>query len=267
MKGIINQEDMEEIITQKLSEIEQNENVKIILAVESGSRAWGINSIDSGYNVRFIYLRNLEFYLKLEKVRDSIECQYDKKLHMKGCNLQKALCLLHESEPTIFEWVNSPILYKTSRQWEKINEKINDYFLLRREFFYYFNMSKSNYKLCLKADMVNVKKLLYLLRSILACKWLVLKNSLPPIEFKNLLDIRLLQNNELKSEISYLSEIKPTSLKGARLIKKSNIINEYIENQFAILNDINNTVKELPNKIEKSYDELDKLFYDILINS
>ena len=84
MKGIINQEDMEEIITQKLSEIEQNENVKIILAVESGSRAWGINSIDSGYNVRFIYLRNLEFYLKLEKVRDSIECQYDKKLHMKG---------------------------------------------------------------------------------------------------------------------------------------------------------------------------------------
>ena len=62
--------DMEQIIREKLVEIENKENVRIIMAVESGSRAWGFASPDSDYDVRFVYVRNLEDYLKLEKTRD-----------------------------------------------------------------------------------------------------------------------------------------------------------------------------------------------------
>lgn len=55
------------LINEKLMEIEKKENCKILLAVESGSRAWGFASPDSDYDVRFIYVRPKEHYLKLEK--------------------------------------------------------------------------------------------------------------------------------------------------------------------------------------------------------
>ncbi len=60
-------------IKEELRKIEAAENVKIILAVESGSRAWGFESPDSDYDVRFIYVRNKEDYLRLDPVRDVIE--------------------------------------------------------------------------------------------------------------------------------------------------------------------------------------------------
>ena len=132
---------MKDIIIQKLNEIEERENVKVIFAVESGSRAWGIQSIDSVYKVRFIYLRNLESYLKLKPIKkyikydlakyvvNSEDWQFSKKLYINGVDLQKALCMLQKADPTFFEWANSPIVYKTSEQWEKIKEKTNDYFL------------------------------------------------------------------------------------------------------------------------------------------
>lgn len=68
--------DMKDIILRELKKIEEWENVKIIMAIESGSRAWGFASPDSDYDVRFIYVRKEENYLKLEKTRDVIE-KYD----------------------------------------------------------------------------------------------------------------------------------------------------------------------------------------------
>ena len=64
---------MQNVIEEELKEIEEKENVKIIYCVESGSRAWGFASPDSDYDVRFIYVRNKEDYLKLNKNRDVIE--------------------------------------------------------------------------------------------------------------------------------------------------------------------------------------------------
>ena len=58
---------MKDIILRELKKIEEQENVKIIMAIESGSRAWGFASPDSDYDVRFIYVRKEEDYLKLEK--------------------------------------------------------------------------------------------------------------------------------------------------------------------------------------------------------
>ena len=63
---------MRETILSKLDEIENRENVKILLAVESGSRAWGFASPDSDYDVRFIYVRPKADYLRLEKNKDVI---------------------------------------------------------------------------------------------------------------------------------------------------------------------------------------------------
>ena len=98
---------MEKLICSKLHEIEKENNVKILLAVESGSRAWGFASPDSDYDVRFIYVRPKDDYLRLENVRDVIELPIDDVLDINGWDLQKTLRLLYKSNPTLFEWFSS----------------------------------------------------------------------------------------------------------------------------------------------------------------
>lgn len=95
---------MKQLIIEKLHEIEKEENVKILLAVESGSRAWGFASPDSDYDVRFIYIRSQEDYLRLDSMRDVIERPINELLDINGWDLQKALRLMYKSNPTLFEW-------------------------------------------------------------------------------------------------------------------------------------------------------------------
>ena len=83
----------------KIAEIEAKENVKILYCVESGSRAWGMASPDSDFDVRFIYVRPKDYYLRLDKTRDVIEWQLDDTLDINGLDLQKALILLYKSNP------------------------------------------------------------------------------------------------------------------------------------------------------------------------
>ena len=103
---------MREVIIEKLKQIEQQENITILHAVESGSRAWGFESPDSDFDVRFIYVRPKNYYLKLEQTRDVLEFPINDLLDVNGWDLQKALRLLHRSNPSVFEWFKSPIVYR-----------------------------------------------------------------------------------------------------------------------------------------------------------
>ena len=105
---------MEALIQEKLREIEGREDCRILLAVESGSRAWGFASPDSDYDVRFIYVRPRESYLRLNRLRDVIELPADDVLDINGWDLDKTLRLLYKSNPTVFEWFSSPLVYQTT---------------------------------------------------------------------------------------------------------------------------------------------------------
>ena len=105
---------MRDRILHQLQQLEKTEGITILHAVESGSRAWGFPSPDSDYDVRFIYIRSCEAYLRLEKRRDVLELPIDEELDISGWDLDKALRLLHGSNPTLFEWCQSPIAYKTT---------------------------------------------------------------------------------------------------------------------------------------------------------
>ena len=133
---------MEQTIVRKLREIEKNEHVRILLAVESGSRAWGFPSTDSDYDVRFIYIRQKEDYLRLEKTRDVIELPLDDVLDINGWDLQKTLRLFRKSNPTLFEWFSSPIVYMETPFAETFRTMMGNYFSTKRSLYHYIHMAE-----------------------------------------------------------------------------------------------------------------------------
>lgn len=187
-------QDIEQVIREKLVEIEKKENVRIIMAVESGSWAWGFASPDSDYDVRFVYVRKLEDYLKLEKTRDVIEWQLDDTLDISGWDLKKALQLMHESNPSIFEWCASPIVYRYSPAFEKLQEIRKEYYSNKKSLYHYWHMANSNYESYLQDEEVRIKKYFYVIRPLLSAKWIVDHGTQPPMLFRELLDAELQEN-------------------------------------------------------------------------
>ena len=209
---------MREAILEKLDEIEKRENIRILHCVESGSRAWGFASPDSDYDVRFIYVRPKEFYLRLDKTRDVIEWQLDDTLDINGWDIRKSLILLNKSNPTLFEWCFSPIVYKTTDEWQKLSGMINRFFVPRSGVNHYLSTAKSNYRVYLNGETVIFKKYFYILRPILACKWILAEGTPPPVLFRTLVDKYL--DEELKPEVEKLLEMKtktPEMGEGKRL--------------------------------------------------
>ena len=217
---------MEKQIRGKLREIEETENVRILLAVESGSRAWGFASPDSDYDVRFIYVRPKNDYLRLETIRDVIELLIDDVLDINGWDLQKTLRLLYKSNPTLFEWFSSPIVYAQTEFADKFRKIMNEYFSTKRGIYHYINMAAGNYREYLKRDMVKAKKYFYVLRPVLACRWIMEKGTPPPMLFSELMDAEL--PKELAREVEKLLDLKVHSPE-IKEIPRINKINEYLD--------------------------------------
>jgi len=99
-------------ILECLNRLEAEHDVKVLFACESGSRGWGFASPDSDYDVRFIYVNRLPWYLTVEQHRDVIEQPISGDLDVNGWDLRKTLQLLRQSNPTLLEWLRSPIVYR-----------------------------------------------------------------------------------------------------------------------------------------------------------
>lgn len=245
---------VQEIIPAKLREIEERENVRVIHCVESGSRAWGFASPDSDYDVRFIYVRPIEYYLRLDKTRDVIEWQLDDTLDINGWDLQKALRLLHKSNPTLFEWNNSPIVYKTTPEWSEISAIIGHFFQKKAGLYHYLSTAKSNYREYLKGEEVKLKKYFYVLRPILACRWILEKQTPPPMLFSELADACL--DEALMPAVSNLLRMKmetPEIGLGPRI----DVINNYLD---SMIEEVDHLIQTIPSDDKVTWEELNQLF-------
>lgn len=245
---------MEKIIKEKLREIEERENIRILLAVESGSRAWGFASPDSDYDVRFIYVRQKEDYLKLETVRDVIELPIDDMLDINGWDLQKTLRLLYKSNPTLFEWFSSPIIYMETEFANQFRRIMNNYFSSKRSLYHYISMAEGNYREYLKRDMVRAKKYFYVLRPVLACRWILEKVTPPPMLFSELMDAQLPER--LRSDVNTLLELKINSPE-IREIPRVDKINEYLDSS---IEEIKNILRAMEETKSPDWQELNDLF-------
>lgn len=226
--------------------------------MESGSRAWGFASPDSDYDVRFIYVRPKENYLKLERVRDVIELPINDELDINGWDVDKTLRLLRKSNPTVFEWFSSPIVYKTTEFVTRFKPLMLRYFSSKSGLWHYLHMAESNYREYLKGDMVKTKKYFYVLRPILACRWILEKGTPPPMLFSELMESQL--PAYLEKTVRDLLDLKVNSPE-INLIPRIDILNDYMDRS---ITEIKEQIERLPKETAHGWKELDQLFLNVL---
>ncbi|MGD9909902.1 MAG: nucleotidyltransferase domain-containing protein [Candidatus Izemoplasmatales bacterium] len=181
---------MKETILNKIKEIESKEKIKILFAVESGSRAWGFDSPDSDYDVRFIYIRRMKDYLRIDSPSDVLEYAIMENLDISGWDIKKTLILLKKSNPALFEWFSSPIVYYQTEYFDKLKLLSREFYDQKTMAFHYFNVFLTHYKKHIESkDIVRIKWYLYVLREIFSCKYVLDYNENPPMKFEQLLSI------------------------------------------------------------------------------
>lgn len=179
-------------VIDNLAQIEEQHDVRILFAVESGSRAWGFASPDSDYDIRFVYSKRPDLYLSIdiEDQRDVIEWPISSDgLDISGWDLRKALRLLRKSNPSIIEWLQSPALY-----WEhgllrtELKERLPVVYSPVAGWHHYRSMARHNLRNYLQSDYVRLKKYLYVLRGLLAARWVERTWTPPPLLIDELVD-------------------------------------------------------------------------------
>jgi len=247
---------MREKILKELNRIEREEKVKILYAVESGSRAWGFASKDSDYDVRFIYIHPIKWYLSVDQRRDVIEFPITDKLDISGWDIRKTLELFRKSNPSLLEWLSSPIIYlHKSSVVESLRELSTDYFSVKSTIYHYLNMAKENYHKYLVDNQIEIKKYFYVLRSLLACQWIEKNQSIAPMEFEKLLAAELAKQS-LNDEIENLLFRKRSGEKLA-IEGRVDIINDFIEERLKYYQEYVKGIKDIS---PIDYDRLNKLF-------
>ncbi len=190
-------------IKSELHRIEEHEDVKILLAVESGSRAWGFHSPDSDYDVRFLYARPPQWHYRLGKRRDVLEYPIDTELDVSGWELRKALELMLGSNAVVGEWLQSPIVYAHDPRAVSELRNFAERCLNRRSVtWHYLSLAERQLARLMTPDGgVRLKRFFYVLRPVLSLRWMRLHDRpMPPMDMKALragCDLSLPEENAL----------------------------------------------------------------------
>lgn len=216
-----------------LARIEREHDVRVLFACESGSRGWGFASPDSDYDVRFVYVHRLSWYLTVEPGRDVIEQPISGELDVGGWELRKALQLLRDSNPTLLEWLRSPIVYRQDDAWAaRLRTLAEDKFSPVRGYHHYVSMARKNLREHLYGETVRYKKYLYVLRPLLAARWIREGRGVPPMVFANLVAATSL-DAALVAEIDALLEVKMRAGESATSPRWVGI-HDFIERELAV---------------------------------
>jgi len=260
MKNPIDKEIRAEIM-RRIKSAEKEHNVNILFAIESGSRAWGFASPNSDYDVRFIYAHPQDWYLDInvEAKRDVIEYPIVDEIDINGWDIRKALMLFWKSNPAFVEWIQSPIVYVDDGHFAKnVSELLPSIYMHEKGIYHYKHMAKTNYRGYLREDEVLLKKYFYVLRPLLAIKWLEENKEPAPIEF-DVLRTLIADDRVLSNEVENLLVRKKASLEKDR-IPRVPAINDFIEKELERLEDY----ADVPEREAKDMLALNKLFKTII---
>jgi len=239
---------MKQLIKDKLTEIETTNNIKILYACESGSRAWGFPSPNSDYDVRFIYVHDLDWYLSLWDKKDTIDLPINDDLDIGGWEIKKVLKLLGKSNPPLLEWLQSPIVYQADTGFLKDIRKLSqEYFSPIAVMHHYLSMSKKYFDACQEKDEVKLKKYFYALRTAIAGSWVREKGTIPPIELPDMFEI---VPEEVKTKIQELIEIK-SGQKEDYLHNREPLIDVFLNENIRLNEAVANDLPSAKGNVEK----------------
>lgn len=222
---------MKTIITEKLKQIEKDHDVRILWAIESGSRSWGFDSPDSDYDVRFIYANKPDWYMTVQENRDVIELPVNEVLDISGWDLRKTLRLFKKSNPVLIEWLVSPFIYLHQGPFrDQILAMAGECFSPRACSYHYLRMAENNYnRYVLPRDPVKLKKYFYVLRPLLNILWLAQKKTIPPMQFVDALNSLDLSANVIETTHQLLEQKTKTSEMGKG--PKIPVLEQFIQEQ------------------------------------
>lgn len=243
-------------ILKSLQNLEAEHDIRVLLAVESGSRAWGFASPDSDWDVRFIYVHKPEWYLSIDQYKDSLEVMLPGDLDLAGWELQKALRLFRKSNPALLEWLGGPMVYlEKGNTARRLRDLIPSYFNPVGVTYHYLHLARGTFREFVTQDVVRWKKYFYVLRPLLACRWMERKGGMAAVEFSRLLEAAELPG-EIRGEIDRLLEMKTSAGEmesGAPIMK----LNAFLETEIAYFEE---KVKNYPARIPGASEPLNKLF-------
>ncbi len=253
---------MNKKIHKYLRQIETEKDVKILLACETGSRAWGFPSPDSDFDIRLIYVHKKDWYLSLTEKKDSIEMMLDNnEIDITGWDLRKTLRLLQKSNPPLLERIQSPIIYESHANFlSEINELAKKQYSKISTIHHYLSIAKKKLNEIQEKDEYKLKSFFYALRSVTVCKWILEKEDIPPIEFKKII-AELEIASKLKNRINELIAIKST-ISESYLHKGEKELIRYIE---TIIDEAEEKGKRLAAS-EGKLEDLNIFFRKILLN-
>lgn len=201
---------MEKEILEQLKELEVRKNIKILLAAESGSRAWGFPSPDSDYDVRIIYIHQPNWYLSINDRKETIDYFHGKLLDISGWEIRKTLRLLKTSNATPFEWAQSPIIYTEEQGFRQdLLRLANIFFRPYHAINHYKGIAKNSYFRNDFQNKIKLKKLFYVLRPLFSINWILKYKSFPPMNIFDLMTA--LDDHLIKEKVLELIDLKATA--------------------------------------------------------
>lgn len=177
------------VIDARLVAIAKEDDVKVLLAIESGSRTWGFHLRDSDYDVCFIYARPVDWHLGLEKKRDAVERSIDDELDFSGWDIGKALTLALGSNAVVAEWLQSSIVYSVEPEFVADLSYFCAQVLDRKSVsLHYLSLyARPEKRAWLDHGSIQLKRYFYMIRPILVLRWMRINAApMPPMDMGNL---------------------------------------------------------------------------------
>lgn len=249
-------------IMHRLKAAEAEHNITVLWAIESGSRAWGFHSPDSDYDCRFVYVRNRDWYLSIdvEDRRDVIEYPIVDEIDINGWDLRKALRLMAKANPSIVEWLHSPIVYLQHGEFADLARAwLAQHYAIHKGIYHYRSTAKTNFQQYLCAEQVRLKKYLYVLRPLLAVRWLEQYQQIAPIEFARLRSV--LDDDLVQAAIDRLLEAKRQVSEQAKQAPDP-ILHAWIERELARLSDY--SASQIGQADSSTWPSLNQIFLQLL---
>ena len=254
---------MQQVILSHLKEVEQQNDVKVLFAVESGSRAWGFHSAESDWDVRFVYVHNLDWYLKVNEGHDVIEHMYDDDVDLVGWDLRKTLRLFQKSNPSLLEWLHSPIIYRADEAFlSRMRGLEPTYFNPIKVMYHYGSIYIKHDKRYLQNAAYPLKRFLYYLRGILACRWVEERQSMPPVLFNDLVN-GTVKEEAIRQHIQELLALKKASKENDLKEVDSDLV-EYARHWADYYSERIGTYR--PEHEKTSSDALDAILFDMVMS-